>query len=263
MEQKFQISLVCDQQVSSYWSSLVATPQILKSKPNWKSISGVPASCCRCCPNSALERVNQALTVRIGMLFHSSINAFLSCARVAGGFRRFLTLLSSSSHMCSIGVKSGLYGGHASGAMLLFARKSWQTRATCGQALSCCRIRLRCCTSGTATGRKISSLYLTAVILPRLFPMRQWRRVLFTDESRFTLYRADGRRRVYRRRGERFADAFVVERDRFGGGSVMVWGGIAHGIKSQLIIVAGNMTAVRYRDEILRPVVNTHAVKNC
>ena len=34
----------------------------------------------------------------------------------------------------------------------------------------------------------------------------------------------------------------------------MVWGGIAHGIKSQLIIVAGNMTAVRYRGEILRPV---------
>ena len=115
MEQKFQISLVCDQQVSSYWSSLVATPQILKSKSNWKSISGVPPSCCRCC-------------------------------------------------------------------------------------------------------------------------------------------RADGRRRVYRRRGERFGDACVVERDRFGGGSVMVWGGIAHGIKSQLIIVAGNMTAVRYRDEILRPV---------
>ena len=89
---------------------------------------------------------------------------------------------------------------------------------------------------------------------PRLFPMRQWRRVFFTDESRFTLYRADGRRRVYRRRGERFVDACVVERDRFGGGSVMVWGGIAHGKKSQLIIVAGNMTAVRYRDEILRPV---------
>ena len=89
---------------------------------------------------------------------------------------------------------------------------------------------------------------------PRLFPMRQWRRVLFTDESSFTLCHADGRRRVYRRRGERFADACVVERDRFGGGSVMVWGGIAHGIKSQLIIVAGNITAVRYRDEILRPV---------
>ena len=55
---------------------------------------------------------------------------------------------------------------------------------------------------------------------PRLFPRRQWRP--FTDESRFTLYRADGRRRVYQRRGERFADACVVERDRFRGGSVMV-----------------------------------------
>ena len=74
------------------------------------------------------------------------------------------------------------------------------------------------------------------------------------DESRFTLYRADGRRCVYRRRGERFADACVVKRDRFGGGFILVWRGIAHGIKSQLIIVAGNMTAVRYRDEILRPV---------
>ena len=52
---------------------------------------------------------------------------------------------------------------------------------------------------------------------PRLFPMRQWR-LLFTDESRFTLYRADGRRRVYRRRGERCADACVVERDRIRGG---------------------------------------------
>ena len=96
--------------------------------------------------------------------------------------------------------------------------------------------------------RKLRRMAWLTAHAPRLFPMRRWRRVLFTDESRFTLYRA------YRRRGERFADACVVERDRFGGGSVMVWGGIAHGIKSQLIIVAGNMTAVRYRIEILRPV---------
>ena len=31
---------------------------------------------------------------------------------------------------------------------------------------------------------------------PRRFPMRQWRRVFFTDESRFTLFRADGRSRL-------------------------------------------------------------------
>ena len=187
------------------------------------------------------------------MLFHSSINAFLSRARVAGGFRRFLTLLSSSSHMCSIGVKSGLYGGHASGAMLLFARKSWQTRATYGQALSCCRIRLCCWQAGLQQDARSHPYTLLRSYCPGYF---RWGSgdEFFLRTSLGSLYRADGRRRVYRRRGERFADACVVERYRFGGGSVMVCGGIAHGIKSQLIIVAGNNTAVRYRDEILRPV---------
>ena len=84
--------------------------------------------------------------------------------------------------------------------------------------------------------------------------MRQWRQVFFTDESRFTLFRPDGRRRIYRRRRERFADASVTEVDRFGGGSVMVWGGISHGVKSPLVVLGGTLTAVRYRDEILRPI---------
>ena len=36
----------------------------------------------------------------------------------------------------------------------------------------------------------------------RQFPMHRWRQVLFSGESRFTLYRADERKRVYRRLGE-------------------------------------------------------------
>ena len=87
--------------------------------------------------------------------------------------------------------------------------------------------------------------------------MMQWRRVFFTDESRFTLFRADGRRRLYQRRRERFADACVFERDRYGGGLVTVWGGILHGVRPPLIVVPGNLTAVRYRDESLRPVCNS------
>ena len=84
---------------------------------------------------------------------------------------------------------------------------------------------------------------------------RQWNRVLFTDESRFTLERSDGRQRVYRRSGERFRDACVTEADRFRGGSVMVWAGISHVGKTNLIILNGNLNAQRYRDEILAPVV--------
>jgi hypothetical protein len=48
-------------------------------------------------------------------------------------------------------------------------------------------------------------------------------------------------------------NACILERDRFGGGTVMVWGGISDGLKSPLIVIAGNLTGVKYRDEILRP----------
>uniref|UniRef100_A0A674AXZ8 Transposase Tc1-like domain-containing protein n=1 Tax=Salmo trutta TaxID=8032 RepID=A0A674AXZ8_SALTR len=69
-----------------------------------------------------------------------------------------------------------------------------------------------------------------------------WRPVLFTDESRFTLSTCDRRDRVWRRRGERSAACNILQHDRFGGGSVMVWGGIS-----------------LYRDEILRPLVRPYA----
>ena len=50
-----------------------------------------------------------------------------------------------------------------------------------------------------------------------------WARVLFSDESRFNLSHHDGGIRVSRRRGERFADNCLIERDRFRGGSVLGW----------------------------------------
>ena len=84
---------------------------------------------------------------------------------------------------------------------------------------------------------------------------QNWNRVVFSDESRFTLSFADGRLRVYRRRHERFADSCVLERDRFGSGSAMVWGAISSGFRSDLIIVNGTLTARRYIDEILAPVL--------
>jgi len=59
---------------------------------------------------------------------------------------------------------------------------------------------------------------------------------------------------VYRRRGERYADACVVERDQFGGGSVMIWAGISLHVKTPLVAIQGNLNASRYQNAILRPV---------
>ena len=67
---------------------------------------------------------------------------------------------------------------------------------------------------------------------------QQWARVLFSDESRFNLSHHDGGIRVFRRRGKRFADNCLTERDRFGGGSVMVWGGIMGRRKTNLNVCA-------------------------
>ena len=67
------------------------------------------------------------------------------------------------------------------------------------------------------------------------------------------MFRSDGRQCVYRRRGERFADACVLQRDRFGGGSLLVWGSIAYNFKSELVFIDGSLTALKYRDNVLVP----------
>ena len=54
--------------------------------------------------------------------------------------------------------------------------------------------------------------------VPNRFRLADWRRVMFSDESRFSLQRSDRRQRVYRRLGERYSDACVREVSRFGGG---------------------------------------------
>ncbi len=75
-----------------------------------------------------------------------------------------------------------------------------------------------------------------------------WRGVLFTDESRFSLYRADGRQRVWRRLDERFADVSVVVRVAHGGGGVMVWAGVCYGQQTQVHFIDGILN----RDTMMR-----------
>ena len=89
----------------------------------------------------------------------------------------------------------------------------------------------------------------------RRWPRRMWNQVLLTDESRFNLMFADGRVSVWRRDGERMDPANVIQHDRFGGGKVMVLGGISYRGKTYFVAIQGNLNAVRYCTEIVMPVV--------
>lgn len=82
----------------------------------------------------------------------------------------------------------------------------------------------------------------------------EWRNIMFTDESRYVLDFNDGRVRVRRLPTERFLDCCIVEHDRYGGGSLMVWGGISWTGRTDLVRINGTLTAERYVNEILEPI---------
>ncbi|WAR14409.1 hypothetical protein MAR_004514, partial [Mya arenaria] len=78
-----------------------------------------------------------------------------------------------------------------------------------------------------------------------------WSDVLFSDESMFNVSVADGRRRVNGRRGERYAQCYVLEADRWEGDRA----GISRDHKTELHVLRGRINAVNYMDIILQPIV--------
>ncbi|GFX74463.1 transposable element Tcb2 transposase [Trichonephila clavipes] len=64
----------------------------------------------------------------------------------------------------------------------------------------------------------------------------EWGRVLFTDESRFSLSSDSHRILIWRERGSRNHPSNIIERDRYGGHGVLVWGGIELGSRTDLHI---------------------------
>ncbi|GFV79607.1 transposable element Tcb2 transposase [Trichonephila clavipes] len=82
----------------------------------------------------------------------------------------------------------------------------------------------------------------------------EWGRVLFKDESRFSLSSDYHRILIWRERGSRNHQSNIIERDRYGGRGVLVWGGIMLGSRTDLhIFEAGSVNGTRYCNEILLP----------
>ncbi|GFV68827.1 transposable element Tcb1 transposase [Trichonephila clavipes] len=84
----------------------------------------------------------------------------------------------------------------------------------------------------------------------------EWGRVLFTDESRFSLSSDSHRILIWREQGSRNHPSNIIERDRCGGRGVLVWGGIMLGSRTDLhIFDAGSVNGTRYCNETLLPYV--------
>ncbi|GFW04190.1 transposon Tf2-9 polyprotein [Trichonephila clavipes] len=94
-----------------------------------------------------------------------------------------------------------------------------------------------------ATGRPISRFTVT-------------RRLHGGDESRFSLSSDSHRILIWRERVSRNHPSNIIERDRYGGRGVLVWGGIMLGSRTDLhIFDAGSVNGTRYCNEILLPYV--------
>ncbi|KFM72212.1 Transposable element Tcb1 transposase, partial [Stegodyphus mimosarum] len=81
-----------------------------------------------------------------------------------------------------------------------------------------------------------------------LWTPQQWACVMFSDESRFSLQSDSRRTFIWRAPDNRYHQENIIERHRYGGGGVLVWGGIILGSRSDLHVQIGTMTSQIYRD---------------
>ena len=75
--------------------------------------------------------------------------------------------------------------------------------------------------------------------------LQQWRRLVFTDEARFSLFQSDARVRVWRESGQAFLPECIQSRESHAI-SIHVWGGITLNGRTQLVILENNVTAQTY-----------------
>ena len=83
----------------------------------------------------------------------------------------------------------------------------------------------------------------------------QWKKVIWSDESRFTLFKSDGETRVWRLPKEKYDIDCVVPTVKHGGGGVMVWGCFTWKSLGPLVRAEETINSQKYID-----ILNTHLV---
>ena len=73
-----------------------------------------------------------------------------------------------------------------------------------------------------------------------------WDGIIFSDETKINLFGSDGRIYVRRKDGTRFQIDHLKPTVKFGGGCIMVWGCFSSKGVGRLVIIDGNMDALKY-----------------
>jgi transposase InsO family protein len=76
--------------------------------------------------------------------------------------------------------------------------------------------------------------------------VKNWERVIFSDESKFNLFGSDGLQYCWRKGGQALDPRYTQKQVKHGGGKVMVWGCISpHGV-GRLCRIDGRMDSSQY-----------------
>jgi len=133
-------------------------------------------------------------------------------------------------------------------------RLMWGERGSQGNILSAQTIRSRIRETSLRSRKMRKRLRLSPahVAARELWAMQrvhwrlqQWRRIVFTDESRICLFRSDGRVRVWRESRQEFLPECVQAHEAHVA-SIHVWAGITLHGKTDLVILEQNVTAQTY-----------------
>jgi transposase-like protein len=80
---------------------------------------------------------------------------------------------------------------------------------------------------------------------------KDWKKIVFTDESSFTLFPTGGNKYVRRPVGCAYKKEYIIPTVKHGGGNIMVWGAFSYYGVGPLYWIKGKLTGAKYR-EILK-----------
>lgn len=85
----------------------------------------------------------------------------------------------------------------------------------------------------------------------RLWTTNDWKKVIWSDESRFTLFQNDGKIHVWRLPKEKYDVNCLAPTVKHGGGGIMMWGCFSWYGLGPLVRIDGRINSERYIEEIL------------